>query len=102
MRSRRCPYVCVCASSITLLGNGSVKVALSLLGNGYFFHVVRIVSKESRLLVLHRISCFFNVPEVEISFKHGLLFYISLYSFMFDSATVTLPQKEVNTIARDQ
>jgi hypothetical protein len=61
MRSRCCPcvcvFVCVCVSPLFLLGNGSVKVSLSLLGNGYVFYVARVVSKKSRRLVLPRSSC---------------------------------------------
>jgi hypothetical protein len=51
--------VCVCLCiSLSLLGYGSVKVPLSLLGNGYVFYAVRVVSKEIMLLVLPRTSCF--------------------------------------------
>jgi hypothetical protein len=48
MRSRCCPCVCFCLS---------VYRPLSLLGNGYVFYAVRVVSKESRRLDLHRTSC---------------------------------------------
>jgi hypothetical protein len=51
-----CVCVCLCIP-LSLLGNGSVKVPLSLLGNGYVFYAVRVVSKESRRLVLLRTSC---------------------------------------------
>jgi hypothetical protein len=60
MRSRFCPCVCRCIP-LSLLGNGSVKVPLSLLGNGYVFYAVRVVSKESRRLVLP-ITSFFFLP----------------------------------------
>jgi hypothetical protein len=63
---RVCMFVCVSPLSflgngsakvpLTLLGNGSVKVTLYLLGNGYVFYAVRVVSKESRRLVLPRTS----------------------------------------------
>jgi hypothetical protein len=49
--------VCVCVSPLLLLANGSVKVPFSLLGNGYVFSVVHVVSKERRRLVLSR-TCF--------------------------------------------
>jgi hypothetical protein len=65
MRSRCCPcacvYLCVCVSPLSLLDNGSVKVPLSLLGNGEVFYAVRVVSEESRRLVLPRISCFIYI-----------------------------------------
>jgi hypothetical protein len=61
MRSRCSPCVCVCVSPLSLLGNGSVKVPLSMLDNGYVFYAVRVVSKESRRLVLPRTSCFFRI-----------------------------------------
>jgi hypothetical protein len=51
--------VCVCVSPPppSLLENGSVKVPLSLPGNGSVFYVVRVISKESRRLVLPTASC---------------------------------------------
>jgi hypothetical protein len=55
MRSSCCPCVCMCVC--VLLGNGSVKVPLLLLGNGVFCAVL-VVSKESMGLVLPRNSCF--------------------------------------------
>jgi hypothetical protein len=60
MGSYCCPCV-VCLSvypPLSLVGNGSVKVPLSLRGNGYAFYAVRVVSNESRRLVLPRTSCF--------------------------------------------
>jgi hypothetical protein len=62
MKSLCCPCVYV-YPSLSLLGNGSVKVPLSLLVNGYGFYAVRVVSKESRALVLLRTSCF-KIREV--------------------------------------
>jgi hypothetical protein len=59
MRPRCCPCVFVCVSvhfPSSLLGDGSVKVPLSFLGNGYVFYAVRVVSKESRRLILLRTS----------------------------------------------
>jgi hypothetical protein len=56
MRSRCFPCVCI---RLSLLGNGSVKVSLLLLGNGYVFYAARVVSKESMRLVLPRTYCFF-------------------------------------------
>jgi hypothetical protein len=77
--------VCVCVSPLSLLGNASVKVPLPLLGNGsvkipttylvyyeitllslsgcvyphicFVFYAVRVVSKESKRLVLPSTSC---------------------------------------------
>jgi hypothetical protein len=46
---------------LPFLGNGSVKISLSLLGNGYVFNAVRVVSKESKRLVLARTSCWHSV-----------------------------------------
>jgi hypothetical protein len=79
MRSRCCARACVCVwvcvsplsllgngsvnVPLSLLGNGSVKVPLSLLGNGYVFYAVRVVSKESRQLVLPRTSCYIYVQD---------------------------------------
>jgi hypothetical protein len=54
MRSRCRLCVCACVSPQPLPGNGWVKVSLSLLGNCYFFNAVRVVSKESRRLVLSK------------------------------------------------
>jgi hypothetical protein len=51
----------VSVSPLSLLGNGSVKVPLSLLGNGYIFYAVRVVSKESRRLVLLKTSCYIYI-----------------------------------------
>jgi hypothetical protein len=64
MRSLCCPCVCMCVClcvrlciPLSSLGNGSVKFPSLLLGNGYVFYAVRVVSKASRRLVLPRTSC---------------------------------------------
>jgi hypothetical protein len=57
MISRCCLCVCRCIL-VSLLGNGYGKSPLSLLGNGYVFYAVRVVSKESRRLVPPRIYCY--------------------------------------------
>jgi hypothetical protein len=51
--------VCLCIS-LSLLGNNSVKIfpRQQIIFGGVVFCVVRVVSKESRLLVLPRTSCF--------------------------------------------
>jgi hypothetical protein len=64
MRLRCCLCVCV-YTPLSLLGNGSVKFPLLLLGNGYFFYAVSVVSKESRQLVPPRTSCvYINLKSV--------------------------------------
>jgi hypothetical protein len=67
--------VCLCIPP-SLLGNGSVKVLLSLLSNDYVFYAVRVVSKESRPLVLHKTSCEFLLLIQNISLY--FIFYIKL------------------------
>jgi hypothetical protein len=84
MRSRYCPYVCVCVRvsvypPLSLLGDGSVKIPLLLLGNGYVFYAVRVISKESRRLVLPRTFCCFIKykwnPNMRFSFFSSITFF---------------------------
>jgi hypothetical protein len=49
-------YLCILLS---LLGNSSVKISLLLIGNGYVFCAVRVVSKVSRPLVHPRTPCIY-------------------------------------------
>jgi hypothetical protein len=50
--------VCVCVFPLSLLGNCSVKVPVSLLSNGCVFYAGHVVSKESRRLFFPRTSCY--------------------------------------------
>jgi hypothetical protein len=54
------PLVHVCVSLLSLLGNGSVKTfpPQRRIFGGVAFYAVRVLSNESRPLVLPRISCF--------------------------------------------
>jgi hypothetical protein len=56
---RFCLWVCLCIP-LTLLGNKSVKTfpRQGRIVEGDVFYVVRVVLKDSRLLILHRIFCF--------------------------------------------
>jgi hypothetical protein len=65
MRSHCCPCVCVCVCVCVSLGIPPIvarqrlgKSSLVVVGNSYVFYAVRVVSKESRRLVLPRTSCF--------------------------------------------
>jgi hypothetical protein len=68
MRSRCCPCVFV-YPPISLLGNGSVNLSLTLLDNGYVFYAVPVVSKQSRRLVLPITSCCFYLPAAHPNFS---------------------------------
>jgi hypothetical protein len=57
---RVCLWVCLYTIPLSLLGDNSVKTFLRQrrIAEGVVFCAVRVVSKESRLLVLPRTSCF--------------------------------------------
>jgi hypothetical protein len=87
MRSRCCPCVCVCVfvcdcvSPLSLLGNSSENVPLLLLGNGYVFFAVRVVSKERRRLVIPRTFCIFVskiISSPSTKYYHSFLIFPTL------------------------
>jgi hypothetical protein len=53
-------WICVSVYPLSLLGNNTVKTfpRLRIIIGGVVFYAVRVVSKESRLLVLPRTSCY--------------------------------------------